>query len=53
MVACLFPAIRILFFRMVFRALSSGAINGRGWGFSTRTHQRDGEPIWCWITFSS
>jgi hypothetical protein len=53
MVAGLFLAIGIRFFRMVFRAHSPGVIKGCGWGFSTRTCRRDGEPIWYWTRFSS
>jgi hypothetical protein len=53
MIATIFLAIGILFFWMVFNAYSAQEIKGRGWGFSIRTYQRDSEPIWYWVTFSS
>lgn len=53
MIPTLFLAIGILFFWLVFKAYSSREIKGRGWGFSVRTYQRDSEPIWYWVTFSS
>jgi hypothetical protein len=53
MVACLFLAIGGLFSWMVFKAVSTRSIQGRGWGFGTRTYRRDGEPIRYWVTFAS
>jgi hypothetical protein len=53
MIATLFLGIGILMFWMVFNAFTSQEIKGRGWGFSVRTYQRDSEPIWYWVTFSS
>ncbi len=47
-----FLPVGILFFWMVRNAWSSREIQGRGWGFSVRTYQRDSEPIWYWVTFS-
>jgi hypothetical protein len=53
MIAILFLAIGILFSWMVSNAVSSGSIQGRGWGFGTRTYRRDQEPVCYWVTFSS
>ena len=53
MIPTLFLAIGSLFFWLVFRAYVSQEIQGRGWGFSTRTYQRESQPIWYWVTFWS
>lgn len=53
MIPTLFLAIGSLFFWLVFRAHASREIQGRGWGFSTRTYQRESEPVWYWVTFAS
>lgn len=53
MIALLFLAIGALFSWMVYRAYVSGEIEARGWGFSTRIHDRDSEPIKYWVTFGS
>ena len=53
MIPTLFLAIGGLFFWLVFRAYGSQEIQGRGWGFSTRTDQRESQPLWYWVTFAS
>jgi hypothetical protein len=53
MISILFLPIGLLFFWMVCNAWFSREIKGRGWGFGVRTYQRDSEPIWYWVTFSS
>jgi len=41
----------LFFFYMLFNAFLSREIKARGWGFSTRIYQRDGEPIMYWVNF--
>ena len=53
MISTLFLPVGMLFFWLVFNAWCSREIKGRGWGFGIRTYQRDSEPIWYWVTFSS
>lgn len=53
MIATLFLAAGLFFFWMVFKAISSREIEGRGWGFSSRTYSRDSEPVMFWVTFCS
>ena len=43
----------MLFLWLLRNAWSAREIKGRGWGVSVRTYQRDSEPIWYWVTFSS
>lgn len=52
MIATLFLLLGILFSWMVYRALATGELEARGWGFSTRIYSRDEEPIKYWMTFS-
>ena len=53
MLPTLFLVLGALFFWLVFRAYVSQEIQGRGWGFSTRTYQRESQPVWYWGTFAS
>ena len=53
MFGLLFLGLGIVFFWLISKALSSGEILARGWGFSTRIYSRDDEPIRYWVTFWS
>jgi len=52
MISLLFLAIGLLFFWMLYSAISSQEIKGRGWGFSVRTYSREVEPVMFWVTFA-
>ena len=53
MLASLFLIIGVVFFTLVLKAFFSREIRARGWGFSTRIHCRDSEPVSYWVTFVS
>lgn len=53
MLAFMFLTIGLVFFWLINRAISTREIIGRGWGTSTRTYDRDNDPIWYWVTFIS
>ena len=53
MIATLLLVTGILFFWLVLKAFTSGEIEARGWGFSTRIYHRDSEPVMYWISLLS
>ena len=42
-----------VFWVMLYKATTTGRILARGWGFNTRTYDRNEQPIWFWFTFGT
>jgi len=53
MSAILFLGLGALFIWLIYKALSTQEIKGRGWGFSVRTYDRNSEPKMYWVTLFS
>ncbi len=53
MISIVFLFIAAIFVVLLYRAIRTGEILARGWGFETRVYSRDGEPIRFWVTFVS
>lgn len=53
MISIVFLFIAAIFVVLLYRAIRTGEILARGWGFETRVYSRDGEPIRYWVTFVS
>jgi ribose/xylose/arabinose/galactoside ABC-type transport system permease subunit len=53
MLSIIFFFIAVPFVVLLYRAIRTGEILARGWGFETRVYSRDGEPIRYWVTFVS
>ncbi|MFZ1731329.1 MAG: hypothetical protein WBQ23_07825 [Bacteroidota bacterium] len=51
MLAILFLMFGILFSVLLWKAVASGEILARGWGFNVRMYSRYDEPVRYWITF--
>lgn len=53
MSAILFLGIGALFIWLIYKALSTQEIKGRGWGFGVRIFDRNSEPMMYWVTLFS
>lgn len=53
MFAIFFLAIGALFSWFIYQAISTRDILAKGWGWNTRTYNRDDQPVSFWVTFFS
>ena len=49
--ALFFILLGVFLFGLVIRAVRSGEIPAKGYGFKMRLYERDGEPLLYWVNF--